>query len=143
MIKTIQIGEKDIQFNTSLSWMFKYRSQFGHDPLDVLMPAIKAAIPLVNIDGMTLTLTDLDMLTDVLGELELTEALQLIWSLAANADPSIGDPERWYAGFDYFPLDEVLVTIGPAIFQSCISTKKYKALSQSLVTTAPMKTEQD
>lgn len=129
MIKTIQIGEQSIQFNTSLSWMFKYRAQFGHDPMDVLMPAIKAAIPLFDIDRQSLTMTDLDMLTDVVGELDLTEALQLIWAIAANADSSISDPERWYGQFESFPLDEVLVTIGPAILQSCISTKKFKALS--------------
>lgn len=143
MIKTIQIGEQDVQFNAALSWMFKYRAQFGHDPMDVLMPAIKAAIPLVSVDRGALTFTDLDMLTDVLGELDITEALQLIWALAANADPGISDPERWYDGFDYFPLDDVLTTIGPAVFQSCISTKKFKALSQSLRETVPQTTTQD
>ena len=47
MVKTIKIGERDVRFDTSLAWMFKYRTQFGHDPIDVIMPAIKAAIPLV------------------------------------------------------------------------------------------------
>lgn len=143
MIKTIRIGEQDVQFNTSLSWMFKYKAQFGHDPMDVLMPAIKAAIPLVNLDRSTLTLTDLDMLTDVIGEMEMTEALQLVWAIAANADSGISDPERWYGSFEYFPLDEILTTIAPAIFQSCISTKKFKALSESLATMVPQTTTQD
>ena len=52
MVKTIKIGERDVRFDTSLAWMFKYRTQFGHDPIDVIMPAIKAAIPLVEMDFM-------------------------------------------------------------------------------------------
>ena len=92
MVKTIKIGERDVRFDTSLAWMFKYRTQFGHDPIDVIMPAIKAAIPLVEIEGDKLTIADLDLLTDILGELNFTEALQLIWALAANGDKEIDDP---------------------------------------------------
>ena len=137
MIKTIKIGERDVRFDTSLAWMFKYRTQFGHDPIDVLMPAIKAALPLVEIEGGKLTIADLDLLTDILGELNFTEALQLIWAVAANGDKDIDDPETWYSRFDFFPLDEVLTAVGPALFKSCISSKKYKALSQQLKKAVP------
>ena len=64
MVKTIKIGERDVRFDTSLSWMFRYRTQFGHDPIEVLMPAVKAALPLVEIEGGKLTIADLDLLTD-------------------------------------------------------------------------------
>lgn len=137
MVKTIRIGERDVRFDTSLAWMFKYRTQFGHDPLDVLMPAIKAAIPLVEIEGGKLTIADLDLLTDILGELNFTEALQLIWALAANGDREIDDPETWYSKFEFFPLDEVLTEVAPTLFESCISTKKFKALSQKLKKAVP------
>ena len=137
MVKTIKIGERDVRFDMSLSWMFRYRTQFGHDPIDVIMPAIKAAIPLIEIEGGKLTIADLDLLTDILGELDLTEALQLIWSLAANGNKDIDDPATWYAGFDYFPLDDILTEIAPAVFESCISSKKYRALSGKLKAAVP------
>lgn len=137
MVKTIKIGERDVRFDTSLAWMFKYRSQFGHDPIDILMPIVKAALPLVGIDGGKLTIADLDLLTDILGELNFTEALQLVWAVAANGDRDIDDPETWYSQFDLFPLDEVLIEVGPALFESCISSKKYKALSKKLKAAVP------
>lgn len=137
MVKTITIGERDVRFDTSLSWMFKYRTQFGHDPIDVIMPAIKAAIPLVEIDGGKLTIADLDLLTDILSELNFTEALQLIWAIAANGDKDIDDPEVWYSRFELFPLDDVLKEIGPALLESCMSSKKFKALSQKLKKAVP------
>lgn len=43
MIKTIEIDGKNVKFDTSLSWMFVYKMQFGTDPIDIIMPAIKAA----------------------------------------------------------------------------------------------------
>lgn len=137
MVKTIKIGERDVRFDTSLSWMFKYRTQFGHDPIDVIMPAVKAAIPLVEIEGGKLTIADLDLLTDILGELNFTEALQLIWAVAANGNKDIDDPETWYSQFEFFPLDEVLTDVAPALFESCISSKKFKALSQKFKKAVP------
>ena len=137
MVKTIRIGERDVRFDTSLSWMFRYKTQFGHDPIDVIMPAVKAALPLIEIEGGKLTIADLDLLTDILGELNFTEALQLIWAVAANGDKTIDDPETWYSRFEFFPLDEVLTEIAPALFESCISTKKFKALSQALKKAVP------
>ena len=137
MIKTLKIGERDVRFDTSLAWMFKYRTQFGHDPIDVIMPAVKAALPLVELEDGKLTIADLDLMTDILGELNFTEALQLIWAVAANGDRDIDNPEVWYSQFEMFPLDEVLAEIGPALFESCISTKKFKALSNKLNAAVP------
>lgn len=131
MVKTIKIGARDVRFDTSLAWMFKYRTQFGHDPIDVIMPAVKAALPLVEIEGGKLTIADLDLLTDILGELNFTEALQLIWAVAANGDKDIDDPETWYSKFEFFPLDEVLTEIAPALFESCISTKNSRHCRRS------------
>ncbi len=139
MIKTINIDGRDVRFDTSLAWMFRYRTQFGKDPIDVIMPAIKAALPLIELENGELTLADLDLVTDVIGELNFTDALQLIWSIAANADKDIDSPEVWYGHFEYFPLDDVLTEIGPALMESCISTKKYKALSQSIKKAVPKK----
>ena len=140
MIRTIRIGEQDVRFDTSLSWMFRFRNQFGHDPIDVIMPAVKAAVPLVELEGGELTAADFDLVTDILGEINFTDALQLIWALAANGDRNIDEPEVWYGKFEYFPLDEVLQEIAPAMLESCISTKKFKALSQSIKKAVPKMT---
>lgn len=139
MIKTIEISGRDVQFDTSLSWMLLYRTQFGSDPIDIVMPAIKAAIPLFNRAGEEFTEADYDLLTDVLSEISLTEGLQLIWSLARNADRKIDDPANWYHGFENFPLDDVLSEIVPALVESCISTKKFKALSETVKKAVPKK----
>ena len=139
MIKTIEISGRDVQFDTSLSWMLLYRTQFGSDPIDIVMPAIKAAIPLCNRAGEEFTEDDYDLLTDVLSEISLTEGLQLIWSLARNADRKIDDPANWYHRFENFPLDDVLSEIVPALVESCISTKKFKALSETVKKAVPKK----
>ncbi len=91
----------------------------------------------MEIEDGKLTIADLDLLTDILGELNFTEALQLICAVAANGDKDIDNPEVWYDQFEFFPLDEVLTVIGPALLQSCISSKKYKALSQTLKKAVP------
>ena len=112
-------------------------AQVADHPIDVIMPAVKAAIPLVEIEGGKLTIADLDLMTDIMAELNFTEALQLIWAIAANGDKSINNPEVWYGEFDFFPLDEVLTEIGPALLESCLSSKKFKALSQKLRKAVP------
>ena len=139
MIKSMKIGKREVAFDTSLSWMFVYRMQFGSDPIEVIMPAIKAAIPLFDREGDDLTAADLDLITDILAELNVTEGLQLIWAIARNADKEITDPVAWYHSFENFPLDEVLTELIPAIVESCISTKKYQALSQAMQKAVPKK----
>lgn len=137
MIKTVKIGERDVRFDASLSWMFLYKTQFSDDPIDIIMPAVKAAVPLISGGRKELTTADIDMLTDVLAEINFTEGLQLIWSLAANADRDIDEPIIWYHEFEVFPLDEILRDVAPAIIESCISSKKFKALSGSLEAAVP------
>jgi hypothetical protein len=141
MIKTITIEDQNVKFDTALSWMFVYRTQFGRDPLELVMPAIKAAVPLFENAGQELTTADLDLLTDILAELNMTDGLQLIWALAKNADKDIAEPEVWYREFSQFPLDDVLEELIPVIAASCISTKKFKALSDAAKKAVPKKSQ--
>lgn len=159
MRKKIKIGNKEVEFNTSLAWVFIYKAQFGQDPLAVLLPMIKAATKaMVNLNeaekaakakkaeaGKTakektgnndntlsfemLTDMDIDEAFDPLYEIEATEILSIIWALAANADENIEEPEKWLDSFDRFPLDEIGKELLPMIAQAVMSTKKYKALS--------------
>ena len=141
MIKTITIEDQNVMFDTALSWMFLFKNQFGTDPIDLIMPAIKAAVPLFGSLGKEMTEADFDLITDVLSELSVTDGLDLIWALARNADKDIAEPEVWYHGFSQFPLDDVLTEIVPAIVESCISTKKFKALSGEIHKAVPKKSQ--
>ncbi len=139
MIKTVEIDGKNVKFDTSLSWMFVYKMQFGTDPIDIIMTAIKAAVSLFESVGKTLTSTAIDMITDVLSELNVTEGLQLIWALAKNGDKEVEEPSTWFHQFERFPMDEILGSIVPSLVESCISTKKFKALSQAVKKAVPKK----
>jgi hypothetical protein len=70
-----------------------------------------------------MTEADLDLITDVLSELSVTDGLNLIWALAKNADKELSEPGVWYHEFSQFPLDDVLTELVPALVSSCISTK--------------------
>lgn len=148
MRKKIEIGNKEIEFNTSLAWVFIYKAQFGQDPLAVLIPMIKAAakamISLNNAEKAAkekagkeekvigfemLTDMDIDEVFDPLYEIEAMEILSIIWALAANATKDIEEPEKWLDSFETFPLDEIGKELLPMIAQAVMSTKKYKALS--------------
>lgn len=137
MIKKIDIDGTPVSFNTSLAWMILFRSRFERDPIEIVMPALKSAIPILTVysdgelDITKLTETDWDMLTDVLCQLNAVDLLELIWATAKNADKEIPEPEEWYNSFEVFPMDEVITEIVPSIAQSLISTKKFQALRKA------------
>lgn len=131
MQKTIEIEGKKIVFSTSLSWIYKYMSQFGEDPVQLIAPVLKTAVPIISSwggDFKDLTAVDFDQLTDILFDIRVGDFLNLIWAIAKNGNKEIPEPEVWYAEFENFPVDEVITEIAPDILKSCISTKKYKAL---------------
>ncbi len=150
MRKKITIGNKEVEFNSSLAWVFIYKAQFGKDPLAVLIPMIKAATKAMislneaeksakekygnskNSKGIgfeMLTDVDIDDSFEPLYEIEATEILSIIWALAANADKNIDEPDKWLDRFETFPLDEIGKELLPMIAQSVMSTKKFKALN--------------
>ena len=51
MIKEIKINDNQtININTNIGWLFKYRSQFGHDILSDLLPIAESVMDMINID---------------------------------------------------------------------------------------------
>jgi hypothetical protein len=147
MIKTIDIDDKPVKFDTSLAWMILYKAQFGDDPLSIIMPALQEAIPLVfvatskdnKIDLNDLTESDIEGIADIFGTLEATQVLNIIWALAKNADNKIEEPMDWLHEFEYFPIDEIITQLVPALAETCISKKKYKALAQKIKKTRTAK----
>lgn len=64
--------------------------------------------------------------------LEFVDFLNITWSMAKAADDDIEAPERWYKGFDTFPLDEVIPKVGLLIVKGLASTKNLKRLQQGI-----------
>lgn len=122
MIKTITFGEKDVRFSTAFAWTFTYKSQFGHDPMKLLIPAIR------RIDQLPEGATSEDQAYILFEDLGVTGIVQIAWAMAKLCDPSIPDPLGWV---DLLGEDlDVGALIGELVvdaIQSCFSTKKSNA----------------
>ena len=132
MQKTMEIEGKKVVFSTSLSWIYKYMSQFGEDPLGMVAPVLKTAVPIISEWNGNFTASELDQLTDILFDINVSDFLNIIWVLAKNGNKEISEPSEWYSEFDNFPVDEVIAEVAPDILRSCMSTKKYKALTEMM-----------
>lgn len=121
MIKTIQMGDKEVKFSTNFAWCFVFRSQFGKDPAQVIMPvAQKIAETEDSKDSEAGYLT-----VELLGFTGITE---IAWSMARLADKTIPEPEEWVQEFgDDFDLIALVTDLIPDAVSSCLSTKKSKA----------------
>lgn len=128
MQKIIEVEGKRINFSTSLSWVYKYMAQFGEDPISLIAPVIKTAVPLIADWDGEFTTTEFNQLTDLFFDISISDFLNVIWAVAKNGNKEIPDPENWYCEFDNFPVDEVIAEIAPDLLRSCMSTKKYNAL---------------
>lgn len=147
MIKEITISEdKTLKINSNLGWVLKYRSQFGHDILPDLLPAIEAGLNLIggaidnegNVDLRTLTESNgfTDAMIAIAGS-EFATVLDITWALAKNADPEIPAPEIWITEFDDFPLDIIIPELISAIVQSCVSSKNRERLNRAMKKVRP------
>jgi hypothetical protein len=115
MIKTVQMGEKEIQFSTSFAWVFIYKSQFGKDPAQILLPAVR---DLQGADEETAGYT----LMEKLGFSGVTE---ISWAMARLADKKTPDPDAWIASLgDDFDLMSLVTDVLPEAIESCFTTKK-------------------
>lgn len=144
MIKTIKVGNKEVQFDNNVGWAMIYKDQFGSDIIPSVMPMFAAAFDiisgLVNETGKTndITLADILKLTDGdalinavihLGNLEFVDFINITWSLAKNADDSIPEPREWVKQFDEFPVDTLAPAIVKLIFKGLASSKNLKRLN--------------
>lgn len=115
MIKTVQMGEKELQFSTSFAWVFIYKSQFGKDPAQILLPAVR---DLQGADEESAGYT----LMERLGFSGVTE---ISWAMARLADKKTPDPEAWIASLgDDFDMMELVTEVLPEAIESCFTTKK-------------------
>lgn len=150
MIKQITLSEShSIEINSSMGWLFVYRSAFGHDILPDLMPIIEAVI-----SGMAEILEDVDDAGNIdvktiagsisngtlnnalatFSTMEFITIIQIIWAMAKNADKSIPSIDEWASEIENFPLDVVLPQLFEALTESMISSKNAKSLQTKIKT---------
>lgn len=147
MVKTIHIGEKPVEINSSAGWLYTYSEQFGHDILVVLMPAIEASLSLIakvfkdsdweNGDDVNKLLEGIDeaaiseaLIT--LSSMQLTTLTNIVWALARNADQKIPEPKTWLNSFEEFPIDEIMPKVIMAVIESSLSKKNYQKIQNAM-----------
>lgn len=146
MIKTITIGDQQVELSGSAGWLYTYRSQFGHDILPDLMPIIESALEVIikilgEVEGDKLEVRhiinaiDDDTLVSIIIDLsgmETTTMLNIFWAMAKKADKTIESPEDYFDRFDVFPLDEILPEMFGLIVESSISSKNVTRLLEGM-----------
>lgn len=134
MIKTINIGEKEVKLSNNIGWAMEYRGQFGHDIIPDLLPVISAVIALVKEAGTKpdFKKVDTEVIQDALinlAGLQFVDFINLIWALAKTADESIEEPRKWVKQFETFPLDEVVPQVFNLITEGLVSSKNLPRLT--------------
>ena len=145
MIKTIQIGEKEVQLNNNIGWTIEYRDQFGQDIIPTLLPMVAAALDIIkglledanDIDNLEwkdiLKALDGDTLLDALvhlGGLEFRDFINITWSMAKCADDTIPEPKKWVRQFETFPVDLIAPAVFEMIYTGIISSKNLTRLKK-------------
>ena len=154
MIKTVKVGEKEIQLDNNIGWTLIYRDQFGHDILPSLMPMLAGVLDIVSGviqeagDKKEITLESLAKLADGdalmnamihIGGFEFVDFINITWSLAKNADDNIPEPNKWLKEFDEFPIDIVGPEVVKLIFKGMVSSKNLERLNGLIESVRPTK----
>lgn len=112
MEKTLIISGKSVNFKSTGAFLLRYKAQFGRDALSVLAKMSGA------MDKETGKLK--------LETLDLTLFLEVIWTLAKTADPSIPEPMVWLDSFEEFPLGDILPQLQDLLTSTLQSSVKSK-----------------
>lgn len=154
MIKTLNIGEKEVVLDNNIGWTLIYKDQFGEDILPAIMPMLVSGLDIIagifeeSEDKNNITIeslakvVDSDKFTNALfhsSAFEFTTCLNIIWALAKNADESIPEPKRWLREFDEFPLDVIGVEAVKLIFKGMVSSKNQQRMNELMESVHPKK----
>lgn len=134
MVKTLKIGEKQVQFSTSFAWAFAYKAQFKKDPIKLLIPAVKKATG----DEEDSEEDDSDLTYALLEELGFTGIVEMAWAMAKICDSTLPDPVTWVIslGDDFSVMTFIEELLSEALL-SCFTSKN--SLAPEQVTQAPEK----
>lgn len=145
MIRTLTIGNKEIQLSNSIAWTMIYRDQFGHDIISTLTPMLAAGLDVISgllgqfEPGQDIGAIDLlkkldgDTIIDALAHLsglEFVDLINITWSMAKALDPGLPEPRKWVQDFDVFPVDEIAPEIAKLAFKGMVSSKNLKRLME-------------
>ena len=143
MIRTIEIGNKEVRLSNNISWTMIYRDQFGHDIVTALTPMLAAGLDLISgflsdVDtSKPIEATELmkkidgDVLIDAMAHLagvEFVDLIHITWAMAKAVDDSIPEPKRWVKEFEDFPVDIIAPEVAKLAFKGMVSTKNLKRL---------------
>jgi len=143
MIKTVKIGNKDIQLNNNIGWCLIYRDQFGQDIVQSLVPMMAGALDIVTglinetgkVDDLNVRdfakLADGESLINALAHLsglEFADFINITWALAKCADPDIPEPIEWVKQFDDFPIDVIAPAVAELVYKGVVSSKNQRRL---------------
>lgn len=131
MTKTLQFGEKEVQFSTSFAWTFIYKSQFGKDPAQLLLPIIRE---------MNESEDAVELGYIAYEKLGFVGIAEIAWAMAKLIDSDIPEPVKWIASFEEFPAGDLVDEIMPEAITSCFATKKSPAPVQEEKKPGPKKT---
>lgn len=160
MIRTLDIGNKEVRLSNNISWTMIYRDQFGYDIVSALAPMLAAGLDVIsgflgdvdtsqpvnaadimkNIDG--------DALLDALAHLSgvvFVDLINITWEMAKAVDDSLPEPMRWVKDFDEFPVDVIAPEVAKLAFKGMVSTKNLKRLmdlKKNLQTIRPLPSTQ-
>lgn len=143
MIRTIEIGNKEVRLSNNIGWTMIYKDQFGHDIVSTLTPMLAAGLDLISgflsdvdtskpVDAVDLLKKiDGDVLIDAMAHLsgvEIVDLINITWAMAKAMDDDIPEPKRWVRDFEEFPIDVIAPEIAKLAFKGMVSTKNLKRL---------------
>lgn len=151
-ISKIKISkDNEINLDSSMGWLLKYREQFGRDILPDLLPLISATVDFFiktfskDIDKKNVKYDELlknidtDELDDLMikfSMLEFTTIINIVWALNANFNSrnniEIQNPTEWAENLENFPLDEIIPQVVKLLLKSTISSKKMTSFQKFL-----------
>ena len=130
MVKTVTFGEKQVQFSTSFAWAFAYKSQFGHDPAKIFMPAVQKIMLLGADQKAESEEAETEQVVILYEELGFTGIAQIAWSMAKLCDKSLPDPIAWIQSFgDDFEALTLVTELIPEAIDSVFSSKNLETPS--------------
>ncbi|WP_100065112.1 hypothetical protein [Miniphocaeibacter massiliensis] len=138
---TVKIDNRDVKFSCSAIFAFNYKKVFKQDVLKVIMPMIKAIVPLTEVIkedgngqseiGISGIVSLLPQVLDNAEDIELLDVYKILYALALTADKNIGDFESWLGSFEKFPIFDVVGKVFPDLLNSLSTTIESKKKKQS------------
>ena len=115
MIKKLKYGEIELTVNTNMSWMRRYKNQFGIDPSKIFLPAIQSSM---NANG------EVDSYK-VMEELGFVGMQDIAWAACANPGE---DPDEWAERIgEEVSVIDVVQDIISLVIESSFSSKNSPA----------------